>query len=68
METIGLDKNNALGTVESKIRFIVESMSEEVEYMFANWAQANVSLDNVRKPTIVYVLPPSGSIDILGKM
>lgn len=63
----GFDKDNVLGTVESKIRFIVESMSEEVEYMFVNWAQANVSLDNVRKPTIVYVLPPSGSIDITWK-
>ncbi len=67
METIGLDKDSALGTVESKIRSIVEAMDEDVEYMFANWAQANVSLDNVRKPTIVYVLPPSGSIDITWK-
>lgn len=67
MESIGLDNIGILGTVESKIKFIVNSMNEDVEYMFANWAQANVSLDKVRKPTIVYVLPPSGSIDITWK-
>lgn len=67
MESIGLDNISTLGTVESKIKFIVNSMNEDVEYMFANWAQANVSLDKVRKPTIVYVLPPSGSIDITWK-
>lgn len=64
MGTVGIDNNTSLGTVESKIRHIVKSMDEDVEYMFANWAQANVSLDKVRKPTIVYVLPPSGNIDI----
>ena len=44
MVTAGLDKDNVLGTVESKIRSIVESMDEDVEYMFANWAQANGNL------------------------
>ena len=50
------------GTVEQKIRGIVESM-EGVNYMFKNWAQANVDLDHVEGPTVIYVLPPSGELD-----
>lgn len=64
MESIGFDnkKTLELGTVEGKIRSIVASMGEDVEYQFCNWAQANVALDHVDKPTIVYVLPPSGTL------
>lgn len=50
------------GTVELKIRKIAESL-EGVNYMFNNWAQANVAIDNVDGPTIIYVLPPSGELD-----
>lgn len=62
METAGYDNGIALGTVEGKIQAIVKSMGEDIEYQFMNWAQANVKLDKVRRPTIVYVLPPSGSL------
>lgn len=62
MENNGFDTNNGLGTVEGKIRSIVASMGEDVEYRFMNWAQANVELDHIEKPTIVYVLPPSGTL------
>lgn len=54
------DKEGRLGTVEAKIRKIVESLGEDVCYQFCNWAQANVELDKVDKPTIVYILPASG--------
>ena len=27
-----------------------------------NWAQANVELDKIEKPTVIYVLPPSGTL------
>lgn len=67
METIGYDKEQVLGTVEGKVRTIVEAMGEDVEYMFANWAQANVSIDKVKRPTIIYVLPPSGTLDFSWK-
>lgn len=67
METTGFDKEEVLGTVEGKVRTIVEAMGEDVEYMFANWAQANVSLDKVKRPTIIYVLPPSGTLDFSWK-
>ena len=50
------------GTVEQKIRSIVESM-DGVNYMFKNWAQANDEIDNIEGPTIIYVLPPSGDLD-----
>lgn len=62
MDKPGIDIEQQLGTVEQKIRFIVESMNEDVEYIFSNWAQANVSLDKVKRPSIVYVLPPSGTL------
>lgn len=50
-------------TVETKVRRVVESMNADAEYLFMNWAQANVAMDAITKPTIVYVLPPSGKLD-----
>lgn len=52
------------GTVEKKIHAIVDSMNVDAEYLFMNWAQANVAISNITKPTIVYVLPPSGKLHI----
>ena len=52
------------GTVEKKIHSIVDSMDSDVAYLFMNWAQANVTIDGVDKPTIVYVLPPSGELNV----
>ena len=46
--------------MEGKIRDIVTKMGEDVEYRFMNWAQLNVEMDKITRPTIVYVLPPSG--------
>lgn len=57
-------RNTTLGTVEGKIRAIVESMDADVEYMFCNWAQANVGIDGITKPTVVYVLPANGTFDV----
>lgn len=58
-------KNIALhGTVEKKIRSIVEGMGEDVAYFFMNWAQANEAIDNVEKPTVIYVLPPAGDLNV----
>ena len=50
------------GTVERKIRTIVEGMNG-VEYLFMNWAQANEKLDHIEGPTVIYILPPSGTLD-----
>lgn len=62
MKNVGIDDERRLGTVEQKVKAIVDSMNEDVEYMFMNWAQANVKLDKVTRPSIVYVLPPSGTL------
>lgn len=51
-------------TVENKVRAIVKAMSADVEYLFCNWAQANVAIDGIQKPTIVYVLPANGTFDV----
>lgn len=51
------------GTVEKKIHRIVDSMGADVAYQFMNWAQANVELDKVDKPSVIYILPPSGDLN-----
>lgn len=60
MELKGIKK---YGTVEAKVRSVVESIGEDVEYLFMNWSQANVAIDSITKPSVVYVLPPSGKLD-----
>lgn len=62
MENTGFDNKEILGTVEGKIRSIVATLGSDIEYRFMNWAQANVELDSIDKPTVVYVLPPSGTL------
>lgn len=61
--SIPYDAGRKLGTVEGKIRDVVSRMNEPVAYQFCNWAQANVELDKITCPTIVYVLPPAGTLD-----
>lgn len=56
---------NKYQTIENKVRRVVDTISG-VDYLFMNWTQANVALDNIKKPTIVYVLPPSGTFSISG--
>lgn len=58
------DNPPKLGTVEGKVRAIVEAMGADVDYLFMNWAQANVELDRIEKPTVVYVLPANGYLDV----
>lgn len=53
--------NANYATVEQKVHSIVDKM-EGVKYLFNNWAQANVNVDGVDSPTIIYVLPPSGQL------
>lgn len=49
--------------VESKIRHIIEHQwMPDADYLFYNWAQANVEIRNIKRPVIVYVLPASGSL------
>lgn len=50
-------------TVEQKVHEIVNKMPCDAEYLFMNWAQANVAIRDIEKPTIVYVLPPAGKLD-----
>ncbi len=64
MRNPAFDTDKALGTVEGKVRDIVEKMGEDVEYRFYNWAKLNVEMDTITKPTIVYILPPSGDFYI----
>lgn len=52
-----------LGSVEAKIRYIAEQF-EDCFYMFADYSQANVMFDRIKRPTILYVLPASGQMRI----
>lgn len=49
-------------TVEEKVRKIVEQMG--VTYLFENWQAANVRLDKMQLPAVMYVLPASGSLNV----
>ena len=60
MRKIKSEKNM---TVQVKIKSIA-SRIEGTAYLFMNWAQTNVALDTIDKPTIVYVLPPSGTLNV----
>lgn len=51
-------------SVERKIKSVVEAMNGSINYLFANWAQANVAIGKVEGPTIIYVLPASGDLDV----
>lgn len=63
-----MEINKTLTTVEDKVRFIAEAqfVPKGIKYFFMNWAQLNaeVTMRNVKEPTIVYVLPSSGDFDI----
>ncbi len=63
MAEIGPNGTERYGTVERKIRSIVERMGTDVSYLFMNWAQANEEIDHIDGPTIIYVLPPSGELN-----
>lgn len=50
-------------SVESKIRHIIEHQWQpEADYLFYNWAQANVEIRDIKRPVIIYVLPANGSL------
>lgn len=53
-------------TIERKIASIVEGL--DVGYLYANWAQVNVDIDqmlmNLERPVVVYTLPASGTLDV----
>lgn len=51
-------------TVETKIGSIVKAMNADATYLFMNWAQANEAIDDIDRPTIVYILPPSGKLTV----
>lgn len=64
MSNPAFDNSTTLGTVEGKVREIVLGMGEDIEYRFHNWAQLNEEMDRITRPTVVYVLPPSGDFYI----
>lgn len=52
-------------TVQQRIKEVAKHFTG-CHYCFANWAQLNTILDDIEegKPTICYILPPSGTIRV----
>lgn len=50
-------------TIQDKVKAIAERV-EGVDYLFENWAKANIELDDIERPTIVYILPASGTMSV----
>ena len=48
-------------TIQEKIAAVAATFAG-IEYRFMNWAQLNVAVDDITRPTICYVLPPSGEL------
>lgn len=48
-------------SVQRRVKHIARHFTG-CHYCYANWAQLNTILDHVEKPTICYILPPSGTL------
>ncbi|WP_288207011.1 hypothetical protein [uncultured Parabacteroides sp.] len=48
-------------TVQDKLKQVAESLG--VPFVFEDWTQANVEIDRILLPAVVYVLPASGELD-----
>lgn len=62
-ESVTKDNGEQLGTVEGKIRAVVESIPG-VNYIFNDWTKANVDIDKVPTPCVIFIQPASGSFDM----
>lgn len=54
--------NKRLLTVEDKVRVVVNTILPDFGYLFMDYTQANVEFDKMDRPSVMYVLPPSGSL------
>ncbi|PNP96411.1 hypothetical protein BFS16_00565 [Hoylesella timonensis] len=62
-ESIVVDNDRQLGTVEGKVRAVVR-MIEGVNYIYNDWTKANIDLDKVPTPCVVFIQPSSGNFDV----
>ena len=57
-----MSTKNRFRTVEDKVRSIVASSLPDFKYLFMDYTQANVELDKLSSPHVIYILPPSGTL------
>ena len=57
-----MSTKNRFRTVEDKVRSVVASSLPDFKYLFMDYTQANVELDKLASPHVIYILPPSGSL------
>lgn len=62
-ESVAIDSNDQLGTVEGKVRTVAKTV-RGINYIYNDWTKANVDLDKVPTPCIIFIQPASGNFDI----
>lgn len=62
-ESVVTDNGNQLGTVEGKVRAVAKTI-KGVNYIYNDWTKANIDLDKVPTPCIVFIQPSSGNFEI----
>lgn len=62
-ESVVKDNEGQLGTVEGKVRAVAKTIGG-VNYIYNDWTKANVDLDKVPTPCIIFIQPASGFFDI----
>ena len=61
-ESVPFDDGLQLGTVEGKVRSIVEPLG--VTYVYNDWTKVNVDFDKLEYPAIIFIQPASGNLHV----
>ncbi len=60
--SVPFDDESRLGTVEGKVRSIVEPLG--VTYVYNDWTKVNVDFDKLEYPAIIFIQPASGNFHV----
>lgn len=60
--SVAADNSEQLGTVEGKIRSIVEPLA--VNYSYNDWTRVNMDYDHLEYPAIIFIQPVSGNLRV----
>lgn len=60
--SVAADSKEQLGTVEGKVRSIVEPLG--VNYAYNDWTRVNMDFDHLEYPAVVFIQPVSGNLKV----
>lgn len=60
--SVAADSKEQLGTVEGKVRSIIEPLG--VNYAYNDWTRVNMDFDHLAYPAIVFIQPVSGNLKV----